>query len=146
MSTAPSETNTASAQFARLLQSSESGRRDAKAQGMVIPSDKMKPVSHPPDAILRAYSDLLSHALVYFRGLAHLKGVNRQEVHDVADAIHNVSELLLDYGVRFDDEKYRAYYLRPFDRRWAHEGFGMEQFIESRLRLYAEYGCQGPNA
>ena len=98
----------------------------------------MRPASHPPDIVLRAYSDLLSHVLVFQRGLSVMRDVSMEEAADLADAIHNIAELLVDYGVRLDDEQYRALYLRPFDRRWAKDGFGLEQFLESRLNRYSK--------
>lgn len=61
-----------------------------------------------------------------------------EEAQDLADAMHNIAELLVDYGVHLDDERYRALYLRPFDRRWAQDGFGLEQFLESRLSRYSK--------
>jgi len=123
-------------QFCRYLCSSESARDDAQAKGVMIPADAMQTVTCPPGGIFRAYSDLLSHVLVFQRGLFHLKELDVDEAHDLADAMHNIGDLLVDYGVRLDDEKYRELYLRPFDRRWAHDGFGLEQFLESRLKRY----------
>lgn len=124
-------------QFCHRLSCSELARDDAQTEGVPIPSDKMRLVAHPPDAILRAYSDLLSHVLVFQRSLFILRDLNQDEASDLADAMHNIGGLLTDYGVIWDDEKYRELYLRPFDRRWAHAGFGLEQFLESRLKRYA---------
>jgi hypothetical protein len=125
-----------SGQFCRFLRSLESAHDDAAATGRPIPSDKTKPVTPPPDPILRAYADLLSQVLLLFRGLSTVKGLDVQEVHDLADAVHNLPQVLVDYGAPWNDEQYREY-LRAFDRRWAHEGFGLEQYLESRLRRYS---------
>jgi hypothetical protein len=105
---------------------------------MAGPSGKTRLVTHPPDAVLRAYCDLLSEVLVFQRGLSIMPDVGEDEASDLADAMHNIGSLLVDYGVCFDDQQYRELYLRPFDRRWAHEGFGLEQFLESRLSRYSK--------
>ncbi len=125
-----------SGQFCRMLRSLESAHDDAPVTGSPILSDKTKPVTPPPDGVLRAYTDLLSQVLLHFRGLSGLKNLDLQEVHDLADAVHNLPQLLTDYGAPWNDERYREY-LRAFDRRWAHEGFGLEQYLESRLHRYS---------
>jgi hypothetical protein len=125
-------------QFARLLRSVESAHIDAQLQERTLSSDKMRPATHPPDTILRAYCDLLFHVLVYQRALSVIRDANMEEARDLADAMHNIGNLLADYGVHMDDEKFRALYLRRFDRRWAHDGFGLEQFLESRLKRYSK--------
>src|SRR6266567_4305179 len=112
MSTVPYHAKAQAGQFARLLHSIESARDDAHVNGVAIPSDKMRPATHPPDAVLRAYSDLLSHVLIFQRGLSGMRDVSMDEARDLADAMHNIADLLVDYGVRLDDEKYRALYLR----------------------------------
>ncbi|MFO1488568.1 MAG: hypothetical protein U1F65_08820 [Verrucomicrobiota bacterium] len=95
-------------------------------------------VSHPPDNILHAYADLLCQVFVYQRCMAVSKNANLQELSDLADALHNVGKIFVHYDVNLNDEKYRKLYLRPFDERWSHEGFGLEQFLESRLSVYSK--------
>jgi hypothetical protein len=125
-------------QFARFLRSFESARDHAQTKGKVIPSDKMRSVTRPPDPILRAYCDLLLHVFVFQRNVFGLKDLDKEEAHDLADAMHSIGQMFTDYGAHLDDETFRQGYLRPFDRHWANEGFGLEQFIESRLRRYSE--------
>jgi hypothetical protein len=93
----------------------------------------MKPISHPPDAVLRAYPDLLNQVFLFLRVRSHDKALDQQELFDLADALHNIGGLLVDYGSWTDDEKYRRLYLRPFDEKWGNKGFRLEQFLQSRL-------------
>jgi hypothetical protein len=138
MSTASHPASAKSGQFGRLLRSVASAEKnDSGLKGEAIQADKMRPIIHPPDAVLRAYCDLLHRALVFQRNLRVMPDVSVNEASDLADAMHNIGSLLVDYGVCFDDQQYRELYLRPFDRRWAHEGFGLEQFLESRLKRYS---------
>ena len=51
----------------------------------------MKPVSHPPDALLRAYADLLDQVFLFLRGRSHGNAFDRIELFDLADAMHNIS-------------------------------------------------------
>src|ERR1041385_3042674 len=99
MSTTSHLAEAKSGQFARMLRSAEAARDHAKVIGMATPSDKMRPATQPPDTVLRAYADLLSHVLVYQRGLSVIRDVSMEEAGDLADAMHNIGELLVDYGV-----------------------------------------------
>lgn len=92
----------------------------------------MRPVIHPPDAVLRAYSDLVNHVFMYLR-VRSRGGINNEELFDLADAMHNIGDLLSGYGSWVDDEKYRERYLRPFDRKWRKNSIGLEDFLRSRL-------------
>jgi hypothetical protein len=67
----------------------------------------MKPVVHPPDAVLRAYADLLNQVFLFLRGRSHDKSLDQEELFDLADALHNIGGVLADYGAWTDDEKYR---------------------------------------
>jgi hypothetical protein len=93
----------------------------------------MKAVVHPPDAVLRAYADLLNQVFLFLRGRSHDKGLDQEELFDLADALHNIGGILADYGAWTDDEKYRRLYLRPFDRKWGNKSIRLEEFLQSRL-------------
>lgn len=93
----------------------------------------MKPVIHPPDAILRAYADLLNQAFLFLRGRSHGKTLDQEELFDLADALHNIGGIFVDYGAWTDDEKYRRLYLRPFDRKWENKSIRLEEFLQTRL-------------
>jgi hypothetical protein len=93
----------------------------------------VKPINHPPDAVLRAYCDLITQVFLVLRIRSHDKEFNREELFDLADAMHNISGIIADYGSWTDDEKYRRLYLRPFDAKWGNNSICLEQFIESRL-------------
>ncbi|HMF18403.1 MAG TPA: hypothetical protein VKE98_14430 [Gemmataceae bacterium] len=92
----------------------------------------MKPVVHPPDAILRAYGDLINQVFLFLRASSH--HIDHAELFDLADAMHNVATIVMDYGAWTDDKKYREYYLRPFDAKWGKTSIQLEQYLESRLQ------------
>jgi hypothetical protein len=96
----------------------------------------MKPVHHPPDAVLRAYGDLLNQVFLFLRSRSHNIVLNQEELFDLADAMHNISGVLVDYGMWTDDEKYRSLYLRPFDAKWGKSSINLEQFLEARLKVH----------
>jgi hypothetical protein len=93
----------------------------------------MKPVVHPPDAVLRAYADLLNQVFLFLRGRSHDTALDQKEILDLADALHNIGGILADYGAWTDDEMYRRLYLRPFDRKWGNKSLRLEEFLQSRL-------------
>ena len=93
----------------------------------------MKPVVHPPDAVLRAYADLLNQVFLFLRGHSHNKALDQEDLFDLADALHNIGGILANYGAWTDDEKYRELYLRPFDRKWENKSIRLEECLQSRL-------------
>lgn len=95
----------------------------------------MSQVAHPPDAVLQAYSALLDH--IFFRLRIGCRAISHDELHDLADAMHNISGIIAYYGSWVDDEKYRQIYLRPFDEKWGKAGFSLERFLQARLEEYA---------
>jgi hypothetical protein len=94
----------------------------------------MKAVTHPPDVVLRAYGDLLDRVFLSLRS----RDVGGEELHDLADTMHNISAIIVDYGSWVDDERYRQLYLRPFDAKWGKSGLTLEGFLNSRLQEYAK--------
>src|SRR5687767_8768013 len=83
---------------------------------------KTKPVDRnriAPEIILRAYVDLLGRVFSFMRLRSQTLGLNPIELYALADALHNIAELLTDYGTWVDDEKFRKLYLQPFDRQWS---------------------------
>jgi len=94
----------------------------------------MKPANHPPDAVLRAYGDLINQVFLFLRVRAHSDDFNHEELFDLADAMHNIGAIFVDYGAWTDDEKYRRLYLRPFDTKWSKGSIRLESFLESRLQ------------
>lgn len=93
----------------------------------------MKAVACPPDAVLRAYADLLDQVFLFLRGRSRAKALDHDELFDLADALHNIGGIVADYGAWADDEKYRQLYLRPFDRKWGNESMRLEEYLQSRL-------------
>ena len=97
----------------------------------------MKPLRYPPDIVMRAYMDLLGQVFLFLRGCGNSNAVDAQEVFALADALHNLPEMLTDYGAWTDDAKFRELYLRPFDECWAERAFSLEHFLDERLAHYA---------
>lgn len=97
----------------------------------------MKSVQHPPEVVLRAYADLVNQVFLFLRGRSHASKLDQEEIHALADAMHNVGGIFADYGAWTDDEKYRELYLRPFDAQWGKSAFRLEDFLECRLREYS---------
>lgn len=97
----------------------------------------MKPAVHPPDAVLRAYADLLNQVFLFLRCRSRDKAPD-EELFDLADALHIIGCILIDYGAWADDERYRRLYLRPFDRKWRDKSIRLEEFLQSRLDEYSK--------
>jgi hypothetical protein len=94
----------------------------------------MENVTHPPDAILWAYSRLLDQVFLYLRNASHgIEPITAKQLFDLGDALHNISGILSGYGSWIDDENYRQLYLRPYDRCWASVGFGLEAFLDGKI-------------
>ena len=73
-----------------------------------------------PEPILRAYLDLIREVSLYVRAKSF--GADRlpdDQLHDLMDAIHNIPELLTEFGGFFTSESMREVYLEPYDKRWA---------------------------
>jgi hypothetical protein len=101
----------------------------------------MKPVNHPPDAVLRAYADLPNQVFLFLRGRSHDHALDQEALFDLVDAMHNSSGIIVHYGSWTDDEKYRRLYLRPFDEKWGKKSLRLEQFLQSRLEEYLKNGA-----
>jgi len=101
------------------------------------PASQKISVTRAPDPVHRAYVDLVEAAFLHFRLSVGQSISNQAELHDLADALHNISGIVGDYGSWIDDAKYREMYLRRFDSLWAKNGFGLEQFIDARVAYYA---------
>ena len=89
-----------------------------------------------PEPVYRAYVDLVTQAFIYIRSCVALPNPKTNELRDLADALHNVSGILVGYGCWVDDAKYRELYLRPFDATWANGGFGTVSFVDARIAHY----------
>jgi hypothetical protein len=96
-----------------------------------------RPITLAPEPILKAYGDLLTYALAFIRNKAIApEGIDPQELHDLADSLHNIPAILFDYGRWIDDAAYRNRYLRPFDEKWKNETFGLQEYVRQRLEMY----------
>jgi hypothetical protein len=101
------------------------------------PASKKRVIARAADPVYRAYLDLVVDAFLYFRSHVGQNTANQEELRDLADALHNISGILGDYGAWIDDMKYREMYLRRYDNQWAKEGFGLERFIDERVAYYS---------
>jgi len=101
------------------------------------PASQKVSITRASDPVHRAYVDLVAAAFLYFRSNIGQHTSNQEELHDLADALHNISGILGDYGSWIDDMKYREMYLRRYDTLWAKDGFGLEQYIDARVTYYA---------
>ena len=98
----------------------------------------VRPIHLPPEPILRTYMDLLAHVFVFLRNTALTRNIEPQELSDLADALHNVPNILLDYGRWTEEANFRETYLRPFDQKWAKKALSLEEFVKERLRMYGD--------
>ena len=96
----------------------------------------MKPVAHPPDAVLRAYGDLINQVFLFLRTRSRGDDLADGELFDLAEAMHNIGGIIADYGAWTDDEKYRRLYLRPFDSKWGDRSIQLEQYLVARLQQH----------
>lgn len=96
-----------------------------------------EPCINTSNAIHRAYADLVGHAFLYIRSCIE-SDTSAEEIHDLADSLHNVSGILNNYGSWVDDDKYRRLYIQRFDAKWANDGFGIEWFLNERIAYYSK--------
>lgn len=90
----------------------------------------MKRGSVSTRTLQKAYSDLVSWV---FRAIRNGIYASPEELYDVADALHNANGVLADYGSWIEDEEYRRLYLQPFDSKWAHKTFSLEDYLKERI-------------
>ncbi|HEX3314856.1 MAG TPA: hypothetical protein VHR72_08205, partial [Gemmataceae bacterium] len=95
---------------------------------------------HPPDAVLRAYADLINYIFLLLRITSRTDELSDECLFDLADAMHNIGGLISDYGAWTDDAKYRERYLRRFDEKWNGRNINLEAYVESRLKEYLKPG------
>lgn len=81
-----------------------------------------------------AYADLVAHVFLCIR---NGEIVDRQQLHDLGDALHNVSGMLGRYGRWIDDHQYRTLYLKHYDAIWGHKGLALEAFLDDRMQSYS---------
>ena len=82
-----------------------------------------------------AYADLVSRV---FLDLGNHVFKEEEQLHDLGDALHNISGILGRYAEWIDDEKYRNLYLRPYDMRWGDRGLALETFLQERIAHYSK--------
>lgn len=115
--------------FSKLLRGVSKSETNASTQ---LPS------ARAPEPVYRAYVDLVKESFSYFRMCVEQPNSNKEELHDIADALHNISGILVAYGSWIDDAEYRRLYIRRFDDRWASSGFGMEAFLDARIAYHSQ--------
>lgn len=75
-----------------------------------------KPKSIPPEPYFSGALYLLYMVALFIRNDA--SKIEKEQLSDLGDAIHNVPESLTEYGHYFDEQKIRDMYLAPYDRKW----------------------------
>ena len=89
----------------------------------------------PEEIIQLAYADLVSEIFLRLRnGLFK----DPDQLHDLGDAMHNVSGILGDYGAWIEDQKYRKLYLKHYDSVWGAKGLALEAFLEERINYHSK--------
>jgi hypothetical protein len=83
-----------------------------------------------------AYADLVARAFLHIRNRASRSD---EELHDLADALHNISGILGEYGAWIDDAGYRSQYLKPYDARWGSAGLSLEAFLDERIAHHTKW-------
>jgi hypothetical protein len=90
-----------------------------------------------PERIIQlAYADLVSEVFLRIRN----KNFNEDQLHDLADALHNISGILGNYGTWIGDKEYRRLYLKHFDTVWGSKGLALEAFLDERIKFHTEKG------
>lgn len=82
-----------------------------------------------------AYAELVSWVFVCIRNGLGKDHPNRDDIlHDIGDAMHNVSVMLQDDDGWIDDAEYRSIYLSIYDEKWADETrLCLGEFIENKV-------------
>ena len=76
----------------------------------------------PPSNVSKAYLILLDKAIVNLRmRIRYGENLSNDEIHDLLDAIHNIPEMLHNYGGWFVEGNINQALLR-FDERWQKQG------------------------
>jgi len=65
----------------------------------------MTSIADPPNAVLRAHADLIHHVFLFLRNCG--EQLDRKQIYDLSDAMHNINTIFVDSGALTDHEKYR---------------------------------------
>ncbi|MEM7625366.1 MAG: hypothetical protein AAF333_07045 [Planctomycetota bacterium] len=49
----------------------------------------------------------------------HASDFSAEQLSDLGDALHNIPESLVRYGINLDEQKIRDWYLSSYDDKWA---------------------------
>ena len=79
-------------------------------------------MSSPAQVLQSAYADLVSRVFLCLRNRVFK---DEDQLHELGDALHNISGILGSYGAWIEDQEYRALYLRPYDSRWGTKGLAL---------------------
>ena len=92
------------------------------------------------EATRRAYSDLVNRVFVHIRNGIGKDHPDRDSIlHDLGDAMHNVSVMLQEEDGWIDDVGYRSIYLSIFDKKWAGEmNLYLSDFIDYKVAEYLD--------
>lgn len=91
-----------------------------------------------PEDVLRPHLQLLYAVVLQVRQITRngpLQPAECEIVHDLMDAVHNIPEMLLNYGAWWDETRLCEDRLRQFDERWAGlTGFSLEKMLGEARR------------
>ncbi len=89
----------------------------------------------PEKIIQLAYADLVSEVFLRLRN-DFFK--DRDQVHELGDALHNISGILGNYGSWIEDQEYRRLYLKHYDSLWGSKGLALEAFLDERIKFHSK--------
>jgi hypothetical protein len=103
--------------------------------GARLSSNVRQSVNSPEQVIQNSYADLVGHVFLTIRnGLI----TDREQLHDLADALHNVSCMLGTYGGWMEDRKYRELYLHYYDQQWGTRHLTLEAYLNERIAFHSK--------
>ena len=76
-----------------------------------------KPKRLAPEPFFSGAHHLLYQVALFMRNYAGR--VPPEQLSDMADAIHNLPQAIIEYGYYFDEQMIRDIYLKAYDDKWA---------------------------
>ncbi len=100
-----------------------------------------KPQVAPPEVLAR-YLSLLQGVFIRVRAIPDLSSEDAEMVRDLADALHNIPELLLQYGQR-DAEHYLEgavlSQIQEFDEKWKGKFPSLGKLLKAADKTISEW-------
>lgn len=90
-------------------------------------------MKYAPEQIHFAYTRLVE---IVFINIRNNTIKNKEQLRDLAAALHNIGGILTAYGTWVDDAKFRQLYLQPYDKKWGQNGLNLEKSIAGLIDGY----------